>query len=44
MLAYVGLITEGQSMAVAALADPNGTFEVTAPDPGEYVLYISRTG
>ena len=44
MLAYVGLITEGQSMAVAALADTNGTFEVTAPDPGEYVLYISRTG
>ena len=44
MLAYVGLITEGQSMAVATLADTNGTFEVTAPDPGEYVLYISRTG
>ncbi len=44
MLAYVGLITEGQSMAVAALADTEGVFEVTAPDPGQYFIYISRTG
>lgn len=44
MLAYVGLITEGESMAVAALADTEGVFEVTAPDPGEYFIYISRTG
>ena len=44
MLAYVGLITQGESMAVAALADTDGFFEVTAPDPGPYFVYISRTG
>ena len=44
MLAYVGLITEGESMAVAALADTDGVFELTAPDPGQYFVYISRTG
>lgn len=44
MLAYVGLITEGESMAVAALADTEGVFELTAPDPGPYFVYISRTG
>ena len=44
MLAYVGLISEGESMAVAALANTDGVFEVTAPDPGEYFVYISRTG
>ena len=32
-LAYVGLLTEGESMAVATLADTAGFFEVTAPDP-----------
>lgn len=44
MLAYVGLITDGESMAVAGLADTDGSFEVQAPDPGEYYIYISRTG
>lgn len=44
MLAYVGLITEGESMAVAALADTAGVFEIKAPDPGPYFVYISRTG
>jgi len=44
MLAYVGLITEGQSMTVAALADTDGVFQITAPDPGQYFIYISRTG
>lgn len=44
MLAYVGLITEGESMTVAALADTDGVFQITAPDPGQYFVYISRTG
>ncbi|MBK92622.1 MAG: hypothetical protein CME27_09330 [Gemmatimonadetes bacterium] len=43
-LAYVGLLTEGESMAVATLADTAGFFEITAPDPGPYFVYISRSG
>ena len=43
-LAYVGLLTEGQSMAVASLADTAGVFEITAPVPGQYFVYISRSG
>ena len=43
-LAYVGLLTEGESMAVATLADTAGFFEVTAPDPAPYFVYISRSG
>ncbi len=44
MLAYVGLVTDGESMAVAGLADTEGRFEVRAPDAGDYFVYISRTG
>lgn len=44
MLAYVGLLQEGQDMVVAALASSDGEFEVTAPEAGGYFLYISRTG
>jgi len=44
MLAYVGLLAEGQEMVVAALANTAGEFEVTAPEEGGYFLYVSRTG
>jgi Carboxypeptidase regulatory-like domain len=44
MLAYVGLLAEGQEMVVAALANTAGEFEVTAPEEGGYFLYISRSG
>jgi carboxypeptidase family protein len=44
MLAYVGLLAEGQDMVVAALANTAGEFEVTAPEEGGYFLYISRSG
>jgi hypothetical protein len=44
MLAYVGLLAEGQEMVVAALANNAGEFEVTAPEEGGYFLYVSRTG
>lgn len=44
MLAYVGLLAEGQEMVVAALASSDGDFEVTAPEAGGYFLYIARQG
>ncbi|MDE0899692.1 MAG: carboxypeptidase-like regulatory domain-containing protein [Longimicrobiales bacterium] len=44
VLAYVGLLAEGQEMVVAALANMVGEFEVTAPSAGGYFLYVSRTG
>ena len=44
VLAYVGLLAEGQEMVVAALANTAGEFEVTAPSAGGYFLYVSRTG
>jgi len=44
MLAYVGLLAEGEDMVVAALASTDGEFEVTAPEAGGYFLYISRQG
>lgn len=44
MLAYVGLMAAEGEMVVAALATPEGVFEVTAPDGGSYFLYVSRTG
>lgn len=44
MLAYVGLLAEGQDMVVAALASTEGDFEITAPEAGGYFLYVSRQG
>lgn len=44
MLAYVGLLAEGQDMVVAALASSGGEFEITAPAAGGYFLYVSRQG
>lgn len=44
MLAYIGLLAEGQDMVVAALASAAGEFEITAPEAGGYFLYVSRQG
>ncbi len=43
-LAYVGLLTEGQNLAVAALASTDGRFTLRAPIGGSYFLYVARTG
>lgn len=44
MLAYVGLLAEGEDLVVAALADNRGSFALTAPEAGDYLLYVMRTG
>lgn len=44
MLAYVGLLTEDRDVVVADLADGGGTFTLTAPDAGEYFLYVRGSG
>lgn len=44
MLAYVGLVEEGENMVVAGLADAQGTFSLDAPDPGSYFVYVARSG
>ncbi len=44
MLAYVGLLLEGQEMVVAALAGTGGDFTLEAPSAGSYFLHVSRTG
>jgi len=43
-LAYVGLLTDGQDLAVAALAGSDGDFTLRAPSAGSYFLYVARTG
>jgi hypothetical protein len=43
-LAYVGLLAEGREMVVAALVGGGGDFELEAPTPGPYYLYVARTG
>lgn len=44
ILAYVGLLAPGRELVVADLADRDGTFSLTAPEQGEYFLYVHRTG
>ena len=44
VLAFVGLMVEGRQMVVSALGGTDGTFEVTAPEPGSYYIYVNRTG
>lgn len=44
VLAYVGLFEPGRELAVAGLANRDGTFSLRAPGEGEYFLHVRRTG
>lgn len=43
-LAYVGLLAENREVVVADLADDGGGFSLTAPQAGEYFLYVRGSG
>lgn len=43
-LVYVGLLAEDREVVVADLADDAGTFILTAPQAGEYFLYVRGSG
>lgn len=43
-LAYVGLLAEDRDVVVADLADDGGAFTLTAPEGGEYFLYVRGSG
>jgi len=43
-LAFVGLLAEGRTLVVSDLVDTSGVFELRAPTPGSYFLYVARSG
>lgn len=43
-LAYVGLLGGDRDVVVADLADDGGAFTLTAPEAGEYFLYVRGSG
>ena len=43
-LTFVALLEEGREMVVSTLGASDGSFSLTAPDDGSYLLYVARSG
>jgi hypothetical protein len=43
-LTFVALLEEGREMVVSTLGEEDGSFSVTAPESGDYFLYVARSG